>query len=98
MNCDDVFTSFRRFGRLSIRLLLHGQNDLMALEEKIDELDRTDSTHPIMKYRLRGKEGYHGWDDEQRKLIEDARISYLQYSKMTLTPFSKTPRKSLTNF
>ena len=79
MNSDDAFANFRRFGRLSTRILLHCQNDLTALEQKIDELDVADSTNPTMKYRLRGKEGYHGWDETQRKLIDEARMKYTEY-------------------
>jgi hypothetical protein len=84
MNSDDVFTNFRRFGRLSIRILLHCQNDLTALEEKIDALDVDDATNPTMKFRLWGREGYHGWDDTQRKLIDEARTKYLEYGKINI--------------
>jgi hypothetical protein len=78
-NSDDVFANFRKFGRLSSRILLHYQNDLTALEKELDDLDIDDSTNQTMIYRLSGHEGYHGWDDKQHKLIQTADAKYKEY-------------------
>jgi hypothetical protein len=82
MNSDGVFTNVRRFGRLSNRILLHRQIDLTELEKKIDDLDIDDATNPTMMFRLRGHEGYSGWDDTQRKLIDEASVKYIEYGRI----------------
>jgi hypothetical protein len=79
-----VFANFRRFGRLSARIILHHQIALTELEKKIDDLDVADDTNPIMKFRLNGNEGYPGWDDTQRKLIDEATVRYTEYGEQTI--------------
>ncbi|KAH9224968.1 hypothetical protein DL95DRAFT_281801, partial [Leptodontidium sp. 2 PMI_412] len=60
---------YRRFGRLSARLLLHLQNDLNNLEKKLDALDKQYAQDERMKYRLRGFEISDGRDDKCQKFI-----------------------------
>jgi len=84
MNSDGVFTNYRRFGRLSNRMLIHRMMDLTELEKKIDDLDIADAANPTMQFRLRGKEGYSGWDDTQRKLIDEACVKYSEYADILL--------------
>jgi hypothetical protein len=78
-NSCDTFANVRRFGRLSYRLLAHLQNDLIDMEKKLDELDKKDAADKTMEKRLRGYEGYNGWDDEQRKLVSKISAAYSQY-------------------
>jgi hypothetical protein len=81
INSDDVFAHFRRFGRLSALILLDRQIALTELEKKIDDLDEADDKDPIMQSRLDGHEGYKGWDNGKRKLIDEASVKYLEYGE-----------------
>ena len=80
INSDDTFANVRRFGRLSARLILHLQNDLTNLEASIDELDKADAASPTTKARLHGYEKFKGQTTEQRDLLHNARLKYLEYS------------------
>ena len=67
-------------------MLLVEQNDLTELEKKLDNNDLFDASNPTMKFRLQGHERYYGWDDEQRKIVAEARSKYMEYSRKTLAP------------
>ncbi|KAM3066729.1 hypothetical protein ACMFMG_011932 [Clarireedia jacksonii] len=58
MNSNDSFALYRRFGRLSDRLLLHLQLKLTRLEKEIDEIDKDDGKHPELRKRNYGYEGF----------------------------------------
>ncbi|PVH80177.1 hypothetical protein DL98DRAFT_588719 [Cadophora sp. DSE1049] len=79
VNSDDTFANYRRFGRLSSRILLHMQNDLYELEKKLDALDRQDAQDDIMKYRLKGYENFVGWDGKHQELRAEIQKKYLEY-------------------
>jgi hypothetical protein len=81
MNSDDTFANVRRFGRLSSRLLLHLQNELTALEKRLDDLDNSDAANAVLEKRLRGYEHFSGWTDEQTKLLNDIQEKYSQYGQ-----------------
>jgi hypothetical protein len=81
-NSCDSFANFRRFGRLSYRLLAQYQNDLTLLEKELDALDRKDSKDKTMEKRLRGYENFKGWDDEQRKLVSKIAETYSLYGML----------------
>ena len=82
-NSDDSFANFRRFGRLTHRILHHRQIALTELEKELDDLDADDATNPTMTFRLYGYEGYQGCDNRQRKLIEKASVEYKEYGKIS---------------
>lgn len=81
VNSDDTFANFRRFGRLSARILLHIQNDLNDLEQKLDNLDKQDDQDDTMRLRLGGFEEFSGQDDEQRQLRNEIQKKYVEYGK-----------------
>lgn len=60
---------------------------LTELEKKIDDLDIADAANPTMQFRLRGKEEYPGWDEAQRKLIEEASVKYTEYGRLILPTY-----------
>lgn len=81
VNSDDTFANFRRFGRLSARILLHIQNDLNDLEQKLDALDNQDAQDETMKLRLGGFEEFNGQNGEQRQLRKEIQEKYVEYGK-----------------
>lgn len=106
VNSDDTFANFRRFGRLSARILLHMQNELNDLEREFDALDKQDGQDPIMQARLRGfgDEDFDGWDDKQQKLCLKIQEKYLKYAEVLLTDANlralgkPPPRNHMANF
>ncbi|CAG8978111.1 hypothetical protein HYALB_00000784 [Hymenoscyphus albidus] len=82
MNSDESFIIFRRFGRLSTRLLLHLQIELVLLQKKLDALDNRDNADPIMHWRLRGGTNFKGYDEEHLELLEEIRKAYLNYAEV----------------
>jgi hypothetical protein len=65
---DDNFCMYRKFDRASSRVLLHLQSEIAALDNGLNQMDRTDDGS-VTAYRLRSIRHKEGWDDEQRKLI-----------------------------
>lgn len=83
LNSDENFIIFRRFGRLSARLLLHLQSELVVLQKKLDALDKGDDADAVMHWRLRGNEDFEGYNVEQEQLLNKIREKYLQYGSQT---------------
>ncbi|KAL5317200.1 hypothetical protein ACEPPN_014295 [Leptodophora sp. 'Broadleaf-Isolate-01'] len=104
VDSNDTFANYRRFGRLSARLLLHLQNDLNNLEKKLDALDKQYAQDERMKYRLRGFEISDGRDDKCQKLCADIQKKYMEYADVLLKDASiralgKAPRRNhMANF
>ncbi|KAG4439048.1 hypothetical protein IFR05_005476 [Cadophora sp. M221] len=104
VDSNDTFANYRRFGRLSTRLLLHMQNDLNDLEKKLDALDKEYAQDERMKYMLRGFEISGGRDDKYKKLCADIQKKYIEYADVLLKDASiralgKAPhRNHMANF
>lgn len=76
---DDSFTIFRRFGRLTSRILIHSQNELTELEKELDRRDVDDAADATLEPRLRGYEGFQADDNAQRELIHKIRPKLSEY-------------------
>lgn len=92
VNSDDTFTNFRRFGRLSARILLHMQTELNDLERELDALDKQDGQDPIMQARLRGwgEDDFDEWDAKQQDLCLKIQEKYVKYGMSRSSVFCKT--------
>jgi len=66
---------------LSARTLVQLEIELTELEEKLNKLDDADDKSPTMVYRLRGHEGFGGWDTSQKDLIKEIREKLCEYCK-----------------
>ncbi|KUJ23408.1 uncharacterized protein LY89DRAFT_713875 [Mollisia scopiformis] len=83
MNSSDHNAVYRRFGRLSARLLVQLEVELTGLETKLDELDRKDAADKVMKKRLRGYE-IEGDDGAQTELLKEIQEKLSQYFEVLL--------------
>jgi hypothetical protein len=81
IDIDDTHAVFRRFGRLSARVLLQMEIDLTDLENELNELDAADAADPVMRLRLLGRERFEGWDEKQRELVTKIEKKLLDYCK-----------------
>ncbi|KAF2100566.1 hypothetical protein NA57DRAFT_74171 [Rhizodiscina lignyota] len=52
INSDDSFRVYRRFGTLRVRLILHCQAELNALEKKLNEIDKEDAKDEKTAFRI----------------------------------------------
>jgi Family of unknown function (DUF6594) len=59
---------YRKFDRASNRVLLHLQSEIAALNNGLDQMDRSDKGSATA-YRLRSTRHEESWDEEQKKLI-----------------------------
>ncbi|PVH80171.1 hypothetical protein DL98DRAFT_654965 [Cadophora sp. DSE1049] len=84
LNSNDSFAVFRRFGTLSARALIQLQIDLTRLEEELQNLDKIDAANPVLKKRLRGYEGFEGWDNCQRELMKKIQEKLCEYFDLLL--------------
>lgn len=79
MSADKDFTMFRSFSRLHTRLLLHKQDELTELEQRLDELDQADSK--VAPYLLITNRDVSG-DTERRALLSEIEIKLNEYNKL----------------
>ncbi|KAG4428621.1 hypothetical protein IFR05_015895 [Cadophora sp. M221] len=105
VDSNDTFANYRRFGRLSTRLLLHMQNDLNDLEKKLDALDKKYAQDERMQYMLRGFEISGGQDNEYKELCADIQRKYIEYEAdvllkdASIRALGKAPRRNhMANF
>ncbi|KAE9363026.1 hypothetical protein N431DRAFT_357224 [Stipitochalara longipes BDJ] len=64
----DNFCIFRKFDRASNRVLLHLQSEIAALNDSLDEMDKSDNGSATA-YRLQSVRHEEGWDESQRRII-----------------------------
>jgi len=84
LNSNDSFAVFRRFGTLSARALIQLQIELTELEEELHKLDKSDEASPRLNKRLRGYEGFEGWDKDQRELVGKVQTKLSEYFNLLL--------------
>ncbi|KAF5675602.1 hypothetical protein FDENT_9737 [Fusarium denticulatum] len=70
---------FRSFTRLHARVLLHKQDELAELEQRLDQLDQKDSK--IDSYRLLTNRHISG-DTERRALLSDIEIKLNEFNSL----------------
>ncbi|KAM3064885.1 hypothetical protein ACMFMF_011644 [Clarireedia jacksonii] len=92
MNSNDSFALYRRFGRLSDRLLLHLQLKLTRLEKEIDEIDKDDGKHPELRKRNYGYEGFEEDISNPRKtaLLSEVLETLEKYGEILTSPAELT--------
>lgn len=81
----DNFMLYRRFGYLSSRLLLDKQDQLRALEDKLEELDVDDTwDHPdrLQRRELQG--------EERTRLLNEIQHKFVDYGQSDGTRVSST--------
>jgi hypothetical protein len=78
LSSDREFTVFRCFSRLHTRVLLHKQDELAQLEQRLDELDEEDSQNN--SYRLMTNRHRSG-DQDRRALLGEIEQKLNEYSR-----------------
>ncbi|KAL1634150.1 hypothetical protein SLS56_002453 [Neofusicoccum ribis] len=71
---DKDFAVFKRFGQLHARVLLHKQDEIIEIEERVDDLDEKEATSFYLRSRRLDT------NVERRKLLADAEGKLLEYS------------------
>lgn len=80
LDSDENFMLYRRFGYLQARILLHKQDELRALETKLDTLDKKDNEHQDTKRYLKSRDRDDKRKDSKRKaLLHEIEIVYKEY-------------------
>lgn len=74
VNSDLDFMLFKRFGQLHARVLLQKQDEITEIEQKLNELDKIETTAFFLRSRRMDP------SVERRKLIADAEQKLLDYS------------------
>ena len=84
------FMMYRRFGYLSSRVLLERQDEMRALEERLDELDENDFGNNFERLYKRDEQG-----DERKKLLKDIADKFCEYgSSFRLLGFEHSDENS----
>lgn len=55
--------------------------DLTELDEELHKLDKSDEASPRLNKRLRGYEGFEGWNKDQRELVGKVQAKLCEYCK-----------------
>lgn len=76
LDSDENFMLYRRFGYLQARLLLNKQDQLRALEEDLDKLDKYDE-----EGFLRSRDKDEAANTERCQLLKDIEVKFKEYSK-----------------
>lgn len=83
LHSQENFPSFKRFGLLHMRGLLHGQAELQRLEQKLLALDRTDAVPGSgHQWRLRMLDYENAPNSAQRDLLSTIQQKLLVYGKL----------------
>jgi hypothetical protein len=69
VDSDERFMIFRRFGYLQSRLLLYKQDELRALEARLDSLDESDKLNNPDRLFMRCTDEPDVDDDERRNIV-----------------------------
>lgn len=70
IDSSDHNAVFRRFGRMSARLLTELEIELTDLQKELDDLDKKDSLDSSMEPRLRGCVDFDANDGAQKEILE----------------------------
>ncbi|KIL86399.1 hypothetical protein FAVG1_10228 [Fusarium avenaceum] len=79
LSSDKEFTVFRCFSRLHTRVLLHKQDELAQLEQRLDELDEEDSRNN--SYRLLTNR-HRGGDQDRQVLLGEIERKLNEYNTL----------------
>jgi hypothetical protein len=84
LDSDENFMLYRRFGYLQSRLLLHKQDELRALEEKLDLLDKRDDGNPETQRFLRSRDLDDKSGRPRKALLEAIETKFKEYGNLML--------------
>ena len=75
---------YRRFGYLQSRIILHKQDELRALEEKLDILDQQDAADSETEKFLQSRDLDDKSKRQRKALLETIEIKFKEYGKPML--------------
>jgi hypothetical protein len=84
LDSDENFMLYWRFGYLQSRLILHKQDELRALEEKLDILDQRDTTDSDTQKYLQSRDLHDKSKRPRKALLDTIEIKSKEYGKLIL--------------
>lgn len=84
LDSDENFMLYRRFGYLQSRILLHKQDELRALEEKLDLIDKRDEADPENEKLLRSRDLDDKSNSPRKALLETIETKFKEYGNWNL--------------
>jgi hypothetical protein len=79
LDSDENFMLYRRFGYLQSRIILHKQDELRALEERLDRLDQKDDEDEKTKRYLKSRDLDDKRNGPRRELLETIETKFKEY-------------------
>jgi hypothetical protein len=79
LDCDENFMLYRRFGYLQSRILLHKQDELRALEERLDRLDQKDNEDEKTKRFLKSRDLDDKRNGPRKALLDTIETKFKEY-------------------
>lgn len=83
LDSDEDFMIYRRFGFLQARIILHKQDELRSLEQRLDDMDQDDFAVHEKRRFLKSRELDDAKIGKRRTLIEEIAKSFKEYCKLT---------------
>jgi hypothetical protein len=85
LDSDENFMQYRRFGYLQSRILLHKQDELRALEERLDRLDQADDTNENTKRYLKSRDLDDKRNGPRKVLLETIETKFKEYGTFLIS-------------
>ena len=82
-DCDPNFLIYRKFGWLHNRIILHTQDELQELEERLEGLDKwevSDGDKEILKHR---REDDKDTDSPRKELLKTIKAKLAEYDELS---------------
>lgn len=85
LDSDENFMLYRRFGYLQSHIILHKQDELRALEEKLDILDQQDDADSETQKYLQSRDLDDKSQRPRKALLETIETKFKEYGKLILS-------------
>jgi hypothetical protein len=82
LDSDENFMLYRRFGYLQSRILLHKQDQLRALEERLDRLDQADNNDEKTRRYLKSRDLDDKRNGPRTTLLETIETKFKEYGAL----------------
>lgn len=82
--CDPNFLIYRKFAWLHNRLLLHKQDELYELEQRLERLDKSDSAQDSRRLKSRRRDEHVLPNSGRKELLEQIEKKLESYRKCPL--------------
>lgn len=84
LDSDENFMLYRRFGYLQSRILLRKQDELRALEERLDRLDQKDNEDEKTRRFLKSRDLDDKRNGPRKVLLETIETKFKEYGALII--------------